>query len=52
MDVFYSNTSLKRLSKLEKEVGSNIVLAIEKLPYLENTDPTFANIQPYTYNLF
>ncbi|MBE3130868.1 MAG: type II toxin-antitoxin system RelE/ParE family toxin [Acidobacteria bacterium] len=33
MDVFYSNTSLKRLSKLEKEVGSNIVLAIEKLPY-------------------
>jgi mRNA-degrading endonuclease RelE of RelBE toxin-antitoxin system len=33
MDFFYSKTSLKRLSRLEKDVRSKIVFAIEKLPY-------------------
>lgn len=32
MDVFYSKTSLKYLSKLEKDIRLNIVSAIEKLP--------------------
>lgn len=33
MDFFLSKTSFKYLSKLEKEIRSNIVSAIEKLPY-------------------
>jgi mRNA interferase RelE/StbE len=32
MNVSYSKCSLKRLSRLEKDVRSNIITAIEKLP--------------------
>ena len=32
MNVFYSNTSLKRLAKLDADIRSKIVGAIERLP--------------------
>jgi len=32
MNVFYSKNSLKYLSKLEKDIRTNIIIAIDKLP--------------------
>jgi len=32
MNVFYSKSSLKYLSKLEKDIRTNIITAIDKLP--------------------
>jgi mRNA-degrading endonuclease RelE of RelBE toxin-antitoxin system len=51
MDFFLSKTSFKYLSKLEKEIKSNIVSAIEKLPYKGDIQKMRGQSRPNTFRL-
>jgi mRNA-degrading endonuclease RelE of RelBE toxin-antitoxin system len=51
MDFFLSKTSLKYLSKLEKEIRSNIVSAIERLPDHGDIQKMRGSSRPNTYRL-
>jgi mRNA-degrading endonuclease RelE of RelBE toxin-antitoxin system len=51
MDFFLSKTSFKYLSKLEKEIRSNIVSAIERLPYKGDIQKMRGQSHPKTFRL-
>jgi mRNA-degrading endonuclease RelE of RelBE toxin-antitoxin system len=51
MDFYLSKTSYEYLSKLEKEIRSNIASAIERLPYKGDIQKMRGQSQPNTFRL-
>lgn len=51
MDFFLSKTSLKYLSKLDKDIRSNIVSAIERLPYKGDIQKMRGQSHPNAFRL-